>query len=794
MKKIICLIISVSMLFTYLPAFALEDGTVNWDVRKNTYKSYGLEMPFRPAHKYVSEQNPPDFSWPYVDIAKSYNLVVCRDEAMTDIAYEKKGITLNVYNFDATFDIGTYYWSVQFETKDGRFSEWSDVRRFTLLPTAVPFPVSDIEAKLEKLKSNGHPRIAVNKNTLDEFRKLSKGVSKNFYESVYKTAEKYIGETIPSEPVCTNSAQAATMYREVQTMTAIIQRCAFTYLISKEERFGEFAVKALLEMANWDPEGATAYKWQDQAYRDIVVNTAYAYDWTYDLMTEEERTKVLEMLKVRMKVMAEISIGVTGEENGTLEKLPYGSHNWTAFGYLLLAAIATYGEIEDSEDYLKRGIPFYINVMAPWGGEDGGWSQGTGYWSASMTRHHDLNYTLKINDIINIYDKAFLRNHIYYGIYNFNPGGGATFGDGGKGDLTSDHQLVIKALSSLAGSEYAEWFYDYIGLEATNVYEKYFILDDSGIEGKMPVDIPRARHFRDIGWTSHHSELVDKSRISLFFKSSPYGSYNHSHPDQNSFVIHAYGEPLAFDSGYYDYYWSEFDLGYTRKTYAHNAITYDGGKGQPIHSKPATGEIVNFITHPDFDLVTGDATNAYTDKTIESRITDEPVLDKVLRHIIYVRPDMFIVIDDLKAKKDTESKFEWWLNAEKNIALYESGTGARIVNDIAALDAKIHYPENITAGYSDKFEGPDGIVLEPSNMSASTLIHKRVWFETPKVNETKIVSTLGVHPANEDAQYVKSYKMDNYIKLQCENGTYIYVKLDNSYIFIYGRQRYNKFR
>jgi len=167
MKKIICLIISVSMLFTYLPAFALEDGTVNWDVRKNTYKSYGLEMPFRPAHKYVSEQNPPDFSWPYVDIAKSYNLVVCRDEAMTDIAYEKKGITLNVYNFDATFDIGTYYWSVQFETKDGRFSEWSDVRRFTLLPTAVPFPVSDIEAKLEKLKSNGHPRIAVNKNTLD---------------------------------------------------------------------------------------------------------------------------------------------------------------------------------------------------------------------------------------------------------------------------------------------------------------------------------------------------------------------------------------------------------------------------------------------------------------------------------------------------------------------------------------------------------------------------------------------------------------------------------------------------
>ena len=781
MKKIISLIISISMLCAHFSAFALENGTVSWDERENIYKDYGLEMPYRPVDKDICEQNPPDFSWPYVNIAKSYNLIVCKDEAMTDIAYEKKGITLNVYNFDVVFDIGTYYWSVQFETKDGRFSEWSDVRRFTILPTAVPFIVDSAETMINKLKGIGHPRIAVNKNTIDEFRKLSEGVSKSTYSTLYKTAEKYLEGTIPKEPVCTSTDEAAAMYKEVQTMCGLIRTCAFVYLISGEERFGDFAVTALLEMASWDPEGATAYQWQDQAYREIVVNAAYAYDWTYNLMEEDEKAKVLKMLKVRMKVMAEISIGVTGEEDGTLEKLPYGSHNWTAFGYLLISAIATLGEVEEAETYLTKGLPFYINVMAPWGGEDGGWSQGTGYWAASMTRHHDLNYTLKINDIINIYEKAFFRNHINYAIYNTGKNGGAPFGDGASGNVTSDMQLVIKALSSMANSEYAKWYYDYIGIGATNIYEKYFIEDDSNIVKKAPVYLPKAHLFSDIGWTAHHSELVDDNKISLFFKSSPYGSYNHSHADQNSFVIYAYGEPLAIDSGYYDSYWSEFDLGYTRKTYAHNAITYDGGKGQPIHSKNASGEIVNFITHPDFDLVSGDATNAYTDKTKESTINDERVLDKVLRHIIYVRPDMFIVIDDLKAKGDAESKFEWWLNAYEDIKFTDDKTGAIITKNNVQLDAEIVYPSDMKKGeLITTFSGPDKVEYTPGGIYADSQVHKRVWFETPSLNKTKIVSTMGVHLSDGNSKDIKTTKKENNLEIQCEDGTYIYVNLDDN--------------
>ena len=58
----------------------------------------------------------------------------------------------------------------------------------------------------------------------------------------------------------------------------------------------------------------------------------------------------------------------------------------------------------------------------------------------------------------------------------------------------------------------------------------------------------------------------------LQFKSSRFGSFNHSHADQNSFILSAFGRPLLIDSGYYPWYGSPHDVGWTRQTIAHNAL------------------------------------------------------------------------------------------------------------------------------------------------------------------------------------------------------------------------------
>lgn len=118
-------------------------------------------------------------------------------------------------------------------------------------------------------------------------------------------------------------------------------------------------------------------------------------------------------------------------------------------------------------------------------------------------------------------------------------------------------------------------------------------------------------------------------------------SYNHSHADQNSFVIHANGNILAADSGYYDSYGSPHWKDWCTSTRAHNAITFDSGQGQVHFNKNlekanmnAKGKITQLSNTPAYDLVSGDAGVAYGD-----------ALTKGVCSMVYLRPNTLVVFD-----------------------------------------------------------------------------------------------------------------------------------------------------
>ena len=102
-------------------------------------KSSGRNVPFAPADKYVSEQNSPDFMWPYVTDAEKYDLIVCSDPQLKDIKYYAYNLTNNFYTFPNTFYEGVYYyWAVRYF--DGtEYSDWSNARRFRIKPGAYEF-------------------------------------------------------------------------------------------------------------------------------------------------------------------------------------------------------------------------------------------------------------------------------------------------------------------------------------------------------------------------------------------------------------------------------------------------------------------------------------------------------------------------------------------------------------------------------------------------------------------------------------------------------------------------------
>ena len=58
----------------------------------------------------------------------------------------------------------------------------------------------------------------------------------------------------------------------------------------------------------------------------------------------------------------------------------------------------------------------------------------------------------------------------------------------------------------------------------------------------------------DAGLAALHVDIKRSDRTSVFFRSSRFGAFNHSHADQNSIAYVSQGLPLLINAGYYPYY------------------------------------------------------------------------------------------------------------------------------------------------------------------------------------------------------------------------------------------------
>jgi hypothetical protein len=177
----------------------------------------------------------------------------------------------------------------------------------------------------------------------------------------------------------------------------------------------------------------------------------------------------------------------------------------------------------------------------------------------------------------------------------------------------------------------------------------------------LPKGTPNALLLPSTGWVAMHSSLEDDDRVSVYFKSSPppYGAFNHQHADQNGFVINAGGERLAIESGYYDGWKTKHWWNWLHQTRAKNAITYDGGKGQIFfeetdYKKMGYGRITRFSSSDQYDITTGDATQAY-----------DGALTQALRSLVYLRPNLLVVHDKLAS--DSARRWEWNIHALQKI-------------------------------------------------------------------------------------------------------------------------------
>jgi len=189
-------------------------------------------------------------------------------------------------------------------------------------------------------------------------------------------------------------------------------------------------------------------------------------------------------------------------------------------------------------------------------------------------------------------------------------------------------------------------------------------------------DLPLDRAF-NMGWVALRSAWRDEDGTLFAFNSSP-SELGHCHRDANSFVVNVAGQWLATDPGYHEPNPGP-DRDFSDGTEGHNSVTVDG-QGQ---CRLGGGKIADFFTSPELAYVLGDAASGYT----------ADLLKTFRRHVIYVRPDYFLVFDEMESD-GTPRSFASLLHTDTQGRLSVSGATVLIEKNRQRLWTQVLMPSS----------------------------------------------------------------------------------------------------
>ena len=692
------------------------------------------EWGFRPADGSVSATNPPGFSWRPQEGARAYALEVARDEAFRDVVYEAQGIEMSVHCPPLILPAERLYWRVAFVGEGGR-SQWSEVRSFTIPEDAVRFPMPEFGELIARVP-DAHPRLFVRPEDLPRLRELAQGPLKPQYDALVAQCERIMADPPPTaepekypEDMVRLSEEWRVLWWGNRTYTIAVldsaATLAFTRLLGGNEAYGQKARELLMAAAEWDPKGATGYRYNDEAGMPYNYYFSRAYTFVNDLLTEEERDKCREVMKIRGDEMyAHLYPRHLWQ--------PYASHSNRAWHFLGEVALAFMGEIEGPEDWLWFVENVFFNVYPVWSDDDGGWHEGAAYWSSYLTRFTWWADIQRVALGIDAYRKPFFANAGDFAVYLLPPNvphGG--FGDLASGQTASGNRGLVTIFATQAQNGY--WA-DYVeragGPVTTGGYVGFIRGAMPDVEPRSIEELPTSKVFRGTGLALLHTDLTDsRNDVQIEFKSSPFGTQSHGYESQNAFMLFAYGEDLLINTGYRDIYGSDHHKNWMWSTRSVNSITVSG-QSQISHSAAAKGEIVAFDTSDQFDYVAGEAGGAYPDGLV----------DRFTRHILFAKPDLVVILDELETPEP--QTFDWWLHSPT-----EMRVGGQHDIQVAVGNAGCHVnmlaPEGLAVAQTSQFDPPprERIKLTQWHLTAST---------TEPARTMRFVTVLRPHRAEDE--------------------------------------------
>jgi hypothetical protein len=381
------------------------------------------------------------------------------------------------------------------------------------------------------------------------------------------------------------------------------------------------------------------------------------------------------------------------------EQRLFDAHGWQhVIQDLTAGALALYNELPEAKRWFDWSFKMHV-ALYPWYGEgDGGSAEGASYYEGTnMLQSLRAVGLFEAATGVDISRNPWYQKNPYFLIYSHPPGfARSQFADhgGSTPQPSGQHKLGALLQAARTGNPYAVSYARAIesgfpGGPANHLRLLWYPLELP--EPKPLGELPKGRAFRDVGVAYLHS-AIDRpdDNIMFEFRSSPYGSYNHAHADQNSFNITAYGEPLILDTGYYTAYGDEHHYGWTIHTMAHNCVLVDG-KGQGPRNADAYGEITEFVVGDGFAYLVGSCPNAY----------HEVKLEQFDRHVLWLQPDTYVIYDVLRAPE--AHRFDWLLHAANEMDVNERGRTAHVRGERAEARVSFLLPERLSFSQTDQF-------------------------------------------------------------------------------------------
>jgi hypothetical protein len=502
-------------------------------------------------------------------------------------------------------------------------------------------------------------------------------------------------------------------------------------------------LQALCNESNWG---------HSLIYGHWAHGVSIAYDWLYDELEPGLRDKVARTLLDRANKVMDAWFSY-----GDFSPTAYACNHAAVISCgLMSSGCAIWGHIAGAGRVIRFTLE-KLRLMAQALGPDGASAEGLAYgqyyidfFLKSLIQAHELGGV----DLLST--TPFVRNYPDFLIYS-SLGSNAwsrtstfmQFGDN-NGSHWYGPDVHLRLTAARFKNPHAQYLATQTAQAQINADSSAFLLPfwhDPSLVPKPLDPLPTAHHFQDkdiailrSGWGASATVFGFKSGPNSGHHAAQNYRHNiaggHMHPDAGHILLHAHGDWLLVDDGYPK-----------KMTAYQNSILVDntGQTGESgdwfedlqIRMGKPEARILTFRANPSHDIVIGDLAPAYDNKH---------KLTRLLRHILYLKPDVWVIVDEAQAANPTT--FQLRFHAPAPFVQLPAGAW-RITRPTGSLTLDALSPTPITVhGFVDQIKGLN-TVHSDHNLDALGIAN-----QAPQAS-TLFVTMLQTHPSSQQAATFK---------------------------------------